>query len=297
MQDNCDTSLHNFGNQRLHVIQIGLGTNATFLHNIVGEWNEWNRTIDWLLRASSLDWSQKTQINAIAIEPVAEHANTARKLAEQLPNVAVCQVAMGEETGDCKINVLDSPEELRLDVESFQHKEFDRQLEYLRNMSCVKVQHPSFQYSAGKIEQDFGVTVRTTTVTVKMWSYRHLVEQFRFCGCDVLIVDAEGHDASILRSMLSHCKDRPDELPHVIQFESRGLCDICEDKKDVELHVTKLLQQAGYLVIPPIGMGDTRLVLELALEKNDPMSNLQWWARQNDGNLFKGTSKRPFNTL
>ena len=56
-----------------------------------------------------------------------------------------------------------------------------------------------------------------------------LAQQLNFTGCQVLLVDTEGHDTSILRSMLAHCEGKPDELPEVIQFETRGHCDKMED--------------------------------------------------------------------
>ena len=41
-----------------------------------------------------------------------------------------------------------------------------------------------------------------------LWTWMKLTEQLNFCGCELLIVDAEGHDTAVLCSMLAHCKER-----------------------------------------------------------------------------------------
>ena len=66
-----------------------------------------------------------------------------------------------------------------------------------------------------------------------LWTWMKLTEQLNFCGCELLIVDAEGHDTAVLCSMLAHCKERLRnglyEWPNVIQFETMGHCN----KKEV----------------------------------------------------------------
>ena len=73
-----------------------------------------------------------------------------------------------------------------------------------------------------------------------------------FKSCEVLIVDAEGQDAAVLRSMITHCRAREhlgfSEWPSVIQFETMGHCDKREGA-GAEWGVISYLQQVGYVVV------------------------------------------------
>ena len=63
------------------------------------------------------------------------------------------------------------------------------------------------------------------------------------------MIDAEGHDAQILRSMIEHCFEEEDAgrnaWPDVIVFEMAGHCDYKEGV-EVEAPVVKRLAECGY---------------------------------------------------
>ena len=73
-------------------------------------------------------------------------------------------------------------------------------------------------------------------------------------GCEVLIVDAEGADCAILRSMLACCQTQQCPWPRVIRFETWGWEDEeerlseCSECKEEEA-VIQTLQQEEYLLV------------------------------------------------
>ena len=80
-----------------------------------------------------------------------------------------------------------------------------------------------------------------------------LVQELNFKGCEVLIVDTEGYDARILRSMISHCSlceraGAGDAWPYVIQFETQGHCDKL-DGGDAEWDIITALEKVGYTLV------------------------------------------------
>ena len=76
-------------------MQVGLGTNSTFIQNLGGLQRDWCATIDWLLETVSE--GNPARVNGVGVEPVAEHAEAMRSIASRrLPNVALLQLALGE---------------------------------------------------------------------------------------------------------------------------------------------------------------------------------------------------------
>ena len=93
-----DDSFKGFGGRRIHAVQIGLGTCATVVQNLVGGPAEWDPTVSWLLGATSERRPELFQ--GVAVEPVSEHVERLRKLAANLPQLRVVQAAIGEEDAD-----------------------------------------------------------------------------------------------------------------------------------------------------------------------------------------------------
>ena len=62
------------------------------------------------------------------------------------------------------------------------------------------------------------------------------------------MIDAEGHDTRILKSLLQHCEEDPRAWPQVIQFETMGHCDQLKDHPG-EWEMISLLEAAGYLLV------------------------------------------------
>ena len=68
----------------------------------------------------------------------------------------------------------------------------------------------------------------------------------------MLIIDAEGHDAAILRSMVAHGRAEERQgrnaWPYVVQFETMGHCDKLANKS-AEWEAIGLLEMAGYTLV------------------------------------------------
>ena len=126
-------------------------------------------------------------------------------------------------------------------------------LEYLRNMSCLGCEHPWVRAKMDYIETKYEIKdPRKEWITcrqkVDVWSWSTLVREFNFGGCEMLLVDAEGSDAKILRSLVQHCKTNPTHWPEMIQFETMGHCDQLEGL-GAEKTVLDTLQHEGYRIV------------------------------------------------
>ena len=86
--DDCDFGMVRFGfgcadfqECPVNVVQVGLGTNATFIQNVCGSHDHWNQNIHWMLKCVSE--RRSCAIKGIGIEPVEEHVQTLQRLADQ----------------------------------------------------------------------------------------------------------------------------------------------------------------------------------------------------------------------
>eukprot|EP00933_Yihiella_yeosuensis_P029549 TRINITY_DN23173_c1_g1_i1.p1 TRINITY_DN23173_c1_g1~~TRINITY_DN23173_c1_g1_i1.p1 ORF type:complete len:355 (-),score=38.35 TRINITY_DN23173_c1_g1_i1:120-1184(-) len=266
-------SAFDFGGEGVNFIQIGLGNNTTLIQNLAGSDKDWSHHMAWLLRACS-NTSAET-IRGVAVEPVAHHAEVFQKMARsKLKQVVVVQAAIAETDDVVDVQVLDSPEKLLAKVSKQLRQDLEWDLGFLENMSCVGGEHPEVPYRLDRIRRKYGKSVRPKMVPrrVEQLSYSSLCQRLNFCGCQVLVVDAEGHDASILRSMLAHCQQNSKALPELIQFETRGHCDSCEGG-NAEWNIIESLQKAGYTLLA-FSHHDTYLVLAEALKREE---RLQRW--------------------
>eukprot|EP00435_Cladocopium_sp_Y103_P068593 s382_g31.t2 len=92
--------------QRAHVVQVGLGDNRTFLHDMAAiDRRATDKGVGWLLSACT-----DGDICGVAVEPVWEHFEAADKLAaSRLPNVKLVQAALGEYCGKTPIYRVEEP--------------------------------------------------------------------------------------------------------------------------------------------------------------------------------------------
>jgi len=244
-----------FEGRGVQVVQVGLGTNSTFIQNLQGVREEWNPGVHWLLEAVSE--ARARHISGIAVEPVWEHVEALQEgLDTKMPNVALVCAALGSH--DCEgvgIHVLSKERhnELLRQVSDHQREELQRHLEYIRNMSCVSDEHPEFSVQRKWLHDHYGIWVKLDRMRTDMWSWERLCREFNFRGCELLIVDTEGHDAAILRSMIAHCEKQQqwhgiDVWPHVIQFETMNHCDKVEGT-GTEWKITSDLESHGYTTV------------------------------------------------
>ena len=83
-----------------------------------------------------------------------------------------------------------------------------------------------------------------TTTTVPVWSLATLADLYGIASVDVLKLDCEGMDCSILKGLLRHCADYPDAFPRIISFETNNLTP----KKEVDATV-RSFRSHGYQVL------------------------------------------------
>jgi len=244
------TSAGGFGGQRAHVVQIGLGTFATVVQNLAGEPHEWDPVIAWLLEAVSETRAESLRV--VAVEPVLEHVQRLRRLASKLPEVRLVQAAISDRgEQDTKVHVLSAAafDALLSSAPTDMRSALEMDLTYIRNMSCVGGEHPTLPLCRMRAMQNYGIDVCLEWYTTQVWTFERLARELDFCGCEVLLVDAEGHDAKILRSMMDHCRLQEAAgrmaWPDIIVFESAGICDHYEGS-DVEVDVVRQLDLHGY---------------------------------------------------
>eukprot|EP00927_Polykrikos_kofoidii_P012443 TRINITY_DN15360_c0_g1_i5.p1 TRINITY_DN15360_c0_g1~~TRINITY_DN15360_c0_g1_i5.p1 ORF type:complete len:393 (-),score=66.68 TRINITY_DN15360_c0_g1_i5:68-1198(-) len=281
-----------FGGKKLHALQIGLGTFGTFVQNLAGDWEEWDSTVHWLL--DSVSESKPSQFLGVAVEPVAEHVRRLRKLTEsRLPHVRLVQTAIGEhESRGTEVHVLtrEAHDDLLRTVRPELREELERDLVYLRNMSCVGGSHPLVEQWKGQAWRKYGLDIQLEPLQTDIWSYDQLAKRYDFCGCELLIIDAEGYDAEILRSLHDHCQENEAAWPDLIVFEAAGHCDKREGRK-AEEQVIMMLERSGYRLFLKTST-DANLVHRNALERSH---RLQKWAQSTVCDKCGSTDAWPFS--
>ena len=245
--------LRDFGGQRLQFVQIGLGTNSTCIQNIRGEvtdYADWRHDIAWLLQATNADPTQQLQTRGVSVDPMVKHVEALRQYVESSPNLALIHAAIGA-TNSSNATVFgvdpNSIESLLLQVTQQQQEALRQELEYIVNMSCMESMHHMLPELC-RIQEKFNVKVNIHASHVTIWSWEKLVQSCNFAGCELLIVDTEGYDAKILRSMLTYCQHNTWDWPSLIQFETMGHCDKLEGH-GTEWAVIGELESAGYILV------------------------------------------------
>merc|ERR1712048_93934 len=92
---------------------------------------------------------------------------------------------------------------------------------YAKSLSSVGKPHPELErllVSVGRM--DF---LEKRKVQVLSWA--ELCRLHRIASVDVVQLDCEGMDCSILRGLLAHCKTNPKAFPRFIDFEANWLAD------------------------------------------------------------------------
>lgn len=277
----CSGAQTDFGGRRVNIVQVGLGTNSTFIQNLGAERDEWDYNTEVLLGA--LSETRHDYVTGIGVEPVHEHVNSLLRIAKaKFPHVALVQVALGdkEASGDV-VHCLTHGMRDELLGQVPQGKEQDElhaALQYLQNMSSTGAIHPDVPNRLDQIHAKFGLQARFQQFSTDVWTWRRLTRTLNFSGCELLLVDTEGHDAMVLRSMISYCKDeeKRDNMawPDVIQFESMGLCDKVEGD-GTEWAIIDSLRSVGY-ELAHFSHYNTQLIHRGALRLNTRI--LRWAA-------------------
>ena len=149
------------------------------------------------------------------------------------------------------------------------------ELKYIRNMSSVGKPLPCVEQKKRAIEYKYGATINMVEQTVEQWDWGTLARACGFSTCEVLVIDAEGSDTRILRSLMRHCQRDPNLWPRVIQFETMGHCDTKEGR-GTEWKTIYAMVEAQYMLIT-YGDHNTIMVHRNAYQRHRRIST--WVAR------------------
>ena len=240
---------HDFGGATVQFVQIGLGTNTTFIQNLAGPWADWSDPIDWL--SSSMSETHADLVRGVAVEPVKELLDAFRPMAQSLPGVCLVNVAIGDQnkTGAHMVGVSRKAcIQLAQQLTPIMRDDFLWHLQCLINMSTVQQRHPESASYLHWLYRKYGIAVPVVRQHVDVWSYERLAAELNFSGCQVLMIDAEGWDAQILRSVIDYCQRKPNAWPDVIQFETMGHCDKLQGP-GTERRTVRQLESNGYILL------------------------------------------------
>ena len=217
-----------FQGQRLHVLQVGLGTFDTFLKNVC-EGKETFPLLTWLLEAVS---DPSKSLRGVGVEPMPEHVGSLKPFLQHMPNTTLVQAAMSrcEQSVDVYGLPNDAYNECLDKVCVSQRENFAEEAEFIRNMSCVGQEHPNLWWSSSGIKDRYGVDIKVTPTKAVAITYGKLASLLHFTGTEVLVIDTEGYDCQILESGIAHCQKASNSCawPDVISFETLGHCDKIE---------------------------------------------------------------------
>lgn len=241
--------VHDFKGEKIQFVQVGLGTNSTFIQNLAGRKKDWDASIHSLLTSTSE--RQPDRIQGIAVEPIAELVDGLRHCMVKLPGVVLVQAALGEsDSAEVDIQTVTPQlvDALADNVEPARRTKFVSDLQYLLNMSCIGGSHPYIRNHFEKIEREYNLKMNVQQRKAQVWTWDRLASTYNFTGCEVLLIDTEGNDTAILRSMVAYCRKHPQAWPHLIQFESMGLCDSLEGD-GAEFDMMWALEREGYSIV------------------------------------------------
>jgi len=256
-----------FGGAKVHVLQIGMGTYGTFVEPSSQYW------LQILLEACSKGCSEN--LRGIGVDPVEETLGPLEQvlaLSQDKSKVSLLCGAAGETSGEQTFFCLKRGIRLKLrKTMKNHHSEYarvvvDMHLAYLENMSAIGDLHPDFKQNENKVKKSAGIDeCLIEQRPIRIYTFEDILKMYNATGCEVLIIDAEGSDCAIIRSMINSCERGLLSWPQVIRFETRGSnhCSnedgVCEEEEDVLLK----LQQHAYLLVEL--WGDATLLHQPAL--------------------------------
>ena len=170
---------------------------------------------------------------------------------KDLPNSSLVQAALVSQNMEVMMHMVTPgcSETSRNKVTPDLHEAHDTALTYLHSMSCIGQPHPYASKHIQRMKQEFEVDITIETAKVAGITYEALHDLLNFSGTELLLIDAEGQDCQILRSMIEYCKTKNNSAwPNVIQFETQGICDII-DATNSEDNMISTLGSLGYLVV------------------------------------------------
>ena len=178
--------MQNFFGQRLHMLQIGLGTFATFVQEL-HTYEEKNKCfLSWLLSAVT---DNSLLIRAVGVEPREDYVSRLTPLMlKDLPNSSLVQAALVSQNMEVVMHMLTPgcSETSRNKVTPDLHEAYDTALTYLHNMSCIGQPHPYASKHIQSMKQEFEVDITIETAKVAGITYEALHDLLNFSGTVLL---------------------------------------------------------------------------------------------------------------
>ena len=193
----------NFG-EKVNIIHIGLGTNRTV-------W-EPDGVIEWLV--SSCSTSSPRDMKAVGVEPIHESIEHYKGHLDITRYSTFVEAGITRRSGLAKMNMLKDAKGILSE-------------DWLINMSHIVSLNGRDVH--GKMQEfenwSHHLSAKHEERTVQCISYHELVSKLGIKGTELLIIDAEGFDCEIIRSVADHCKHWPEHWPDVLHVEMKGHCD------------------------------------------------------------------------
>jgi len=238
----------NYANKAVHILQVGLGTFGTFVKPNEQTW------MALLLKASS--WKKNDNVlKAIGVDPLEESVSLQQAAVTGTSKCSFLLAAIDEDSEPKSLFCL--PRGMRFRIfQSLQGEALwkrmlvDAELEFMENMSSIGSPHRDYKQCMDRIIDciDLKESLQEER-RVEVCTFEEVLRIHNASGCEVLVIDAEGSDCAIIRSMLACCKKKHASWPWVICFETQSLANFKEDNQNLEEKIITLLQEEEYLLI------------------------------------------------
>ena len=189
--------------------------------------------VSWLGADIRTSISDPWWVRGLAVEPVKEWLDAL----PNLPRVTKVEAAMGERSGEATLYGV-SPENVALHKGKLEFNGADV-MWYAKSLSSITKPSPDLLEMLRGVQREDLLEQRE----VQVLSWGDLCNQYGIGTVDVVQLDCEGMDCSILRGLLEHCEAHPNSLPRIILFEANHLTDDSE----VEETLTAL-EEHGYSI-------------------------------------------------
>jgi len=159
-------------------------------------------------------------VRGLAVEAVGEHLASL----PTLPRVTQVEAALGEFSGEAVLYHV-SAENISNNMGKFHtNMTLDHEVDvmwYAKSMASVGKPHPELEMMLRKVGREDLLEEKP----IKVLSWSDLCVRYGVGSVDVVQLDCEGMDCSILRGLITHCQWHPQAFPRVIAFEANSLTD------------------------------------------------------------------------
>eukprot|EP00397_Hematodinium_sp_SG-2012_P024547 GEMP01025572.1.p1 GENE.GEMP01025572.1~~GEMP01025572.1.p1 ORF type:complete len:452 (+),score=78.20 GEMP01025572.1:434-1789(+) len=213
--------------QYFDVVEIGLGTNGTFLHYLSDESCGFSCDLFQFIiprRKASYRYLGVDMVDWV-VDDIKERFKLSKRMA--LANVAISN------ENRCSVSFYGISKEDR------EKHANDRQIQwYLSNMTSREKYNPFVDRCYDHLVKEHWV---------RQVCYGTLCKEYHVYAAQILKIDAEGDEALIIEGVIKSCLQKTTEFPYIIQIETNGLGD-AKYGPGTEENTIRSLEQHGYRV-------------------------------------------------